>query len=56
MSVSQKGEIIHRLNARFPGGWYGGSLPNYGFWGINGRPDNIEDELIKIIDAVKNKI
>ncbi len=56
VSVSQKGEIIQRLNARFPGGWYGGSLPNYGFWGINGRPDNIEDELIKIIDAVKNKI
>lgn len=27
------GRLIYSLNERFPGGWYGGALPNGGFWG-----------------------
>jgi len=27
------GEIISQLEAAFPGGWYGGALPERGFWG-----------------------
>lgn len=27
------GRIIHELNTKFQGGWYGGSLPERGFWG-----------------------
>ena len=31
------GEAVDALNKQFPGGWSGGSLPDYGFWG-HGRP------------------
>lgn len=27
------GELVTALDRRFPGGWYGGALPEYGFWG-----------------------
>jgi hypothetical protein len=27
------GRLVLSLNERFPGGWYGGSLPDRGFWG-----------------------
>jgi len=27
------GRIIEQLAARHPGGWFGGNLPDYGFWG-----------------------
>ncbi|MCA1626373.1 MAG: hypothetical protein LC742_00170 [Acidobacteria bacterium] len=29
------GEMIRALDARFPGGWYGGALPARGFWGLS---------------------
>lgn len=32
-----KGVAISALANEFPGGWYGGSLPEYGFWG-HGEP------------------
>jgi hypothetical protein len=28
-----KGYLVQALNDRFPGGWYGGDLPERGFWG-----------------------
>lgn len=31
------GELVRALDARFPGGWYGGALPERGFWGHSGR-------------------
>lgn len=27
------GPLVQQLNERFPGGWYGGNLPERGFWG-----------------------
>lgn len=43
-----KGKIVIELNRRFAGGWYGGSLPEYGFWGHAGRVPNVV-EFIKTI-------
>lgn len=31
------GELVFALNSAFPGGWYGGALPDRGFWG-HGEP------------------
>lgn len=31
------GEQIMALDQAFPGGWYGGALPERGYWGIDGR-------------------
>jgi len=45
-----KGEIITALNQKFPDGWYGGSLPEYGFWGHgNPVPDIIEFIKMRIL-------
>jgi len=27
-----EGELVDILNIKYPGGWYGGALPKYGFW------------------------
>jgi hypothetical protein len=36
------GEVIRALVEAFPGGWYGGALPERGFWGIDhGSPEVI---------------
>ncbi len=40
------GSLILELNVKFPGGWYGGSLPEYGFWG-HGRPTPEVSEFLK---------
>lgn len=32
------GQLVHLLDRTFPGGWYGGSLPERGFWGYAGTP------------------
>lgn len=38
-----KGEIVIELSRKFPDGWYGGSLPEYGFWGCGSPvPDVVE--------------
>ncbi|MEO8380938.1 MAG: hypothetical protein ABI779_14845 [Acidobacteriota bacterium] len=31
-----RGDLVHALDARFPGGWKGGALPSRGFWGRSG--------------------
>lgn len=33
-NVYAHGDLIRALNRKFPGGWFGGALPAYGFWGI----------------------
>jgi len=35
------GELVMALDARFPGGWYGGALPERGFWGRSGDGDEV---------------
>jgi len=35
------GNIIKKLDQRFPGGWFGGRLPESGFWGRTGEPPGI---------------
>ena len=39
------GSLIFELNIRFPGGWYGGSLPEYGFWGRSGPATEVVEFL-----------
>lgn len=36
-----KGSIVLSLDKAFPGGWYGGSLPERGFWGHSDSSDEI---------------
>jgi len=36
------GALVYALNEQFPGGWYGGALPVYGFWGRHGRSEEAE--------------
>lgn len=35
------GEWIERLAGEFPGGWYGGALPERGFWGHSSPPEDV---------------
>lgn len=44
------GDAVRALNGAFPGGWYGGALPERGFWGIGGpgRPD-----VDRVIDVLR---
>jgi hypothetical protein len=39
-----RGEVIDALRDLFPGGWYGGALPDRGFWGC-ARPLGLSDFL-----------
>jgi len=34
--------VIVVLDAAFPGGYYGGALPDRGFWGRTGDPAPVE--------------
>jgi hypothetical protein len=42
-----KGDMITALDKAFPNGWYGGSLPEYGFWG-HGEPVPDVTEFVKM--------
>lgn len=35
------GNLVIALDKAFPGGWYGGSLPEYGYWGHNKPLQNV---------------
>lgn len=37
------GRVVRALDRRYPGGWYGGALPERGFWGHAGEPAGVED-------------
>jgi len=41
------GNIIFELNTKFPGGWYGGALPDYGFWGHSSPASDVVEFLKK---------
>lgn len=41
------GNIIRKLDKEYPGGWYGGSLPERGFWGHDGTIQGIEQFIKK---------
>lgn len=36
-----EGRLVVGLNEAFPGGWFGGTLPERGFWGSNSAEDAI---------------
>jgi len=44
-----RGDVIFALNEAFPGGWYGGSLPEYGYWGYDKPVSNV-------VEFLKDKI
>lgn len=33
INVFGEGKLVQALAEQYPGGWYGGALPDYGFWG-----------------------
>jgi hypothetical protein len=40
------GEIVNALNEKFPGGWYGGALPERGFWGHDTASFSLSQEFL----------
>lgn len=42
-----QGRLVLLLDQNFPGGWYGGSLPERGYWGYVGVVPQITDLLIR---------
>lgn len=43
------GKVIEALAAQFPCGWYGGALPERGFWGRMGAGHEVESFLIQYL-------
>lgn len=41
------GSLVYALNKKFSGGWYGGALPEKGFWGYHGTLSNAIEFLTK---------
>ncbi len=52
LNLFGEGDLIHAVAEAFPAGWYGGSLPERGFFGISpvppGLPEDIEEFLCRI--------
>lgn len=44
-----KGAIVIELSRKFPDGWYGGSLPEYGFWGHSSPKSDVVEFISMII-------
>jgi len=45
------GGAVQALHTRFPGSYYGGALPERGFWGIEGRT-----EFIDLVDTIRSVV
>ena len=45
------GDLVVAIDRRFPGGWYGGALPHYGFWGMAGSGEEVLTFLLDQLDA-----
>jgi hypothetical protein len=45
------GKLVYALNKTFPGGWYGGSLPERGFWG-HGNP--VPEVVPTLLDEIRS--
>ncbi|MEW6127209.1 MAG: hypothetical protein AB1757_09235 [Acidobacteriota bacterium] len=48
------GQIIQALNKQFQGGWYGGSLPEWGFWGGYFVGEEVLKFLCEFLEEVVN--
>jgi hypothetical protein len=44
-----EGTLVEALDRRFPGGWYGGALPERGFWGAPRPGDGVRERLEEIL-------
>jgi hypothetical protein len=51
-NFSGDGKCILKLAREFPGGWYGGDLPDKGFWGINQKDQKELDKIINVIRRI----
>ncbi|MHB2148298.1 hypothetical protein ACX8XP_04515 [Calditrichota bacterium LG25] len=50
VNFSGQGALVERLAAAFPQGWYGGNLPEKGFWGMEMvNKKKILDKILQII-------
>ncbi len=50
VNFSGQGFAVLALNDRFPGGWYGGALPDRGFWGRADTPPELLQFLRRLLD------
>ena len=41
INFSGRGDLVERLAKAFPGGWYGGNLPEKGFWGMGIKEERV---------------
>jgi hypothetical protein len=46
-----RGDLVQALDHRFPGGWYGGALPNRGFWG---HPLPLDEPVRFLVEIIEN--
>jgi len=46
------GELVAAIDRHFPGGWYGGALPQNGFWGRDGSGEEV---LMFLLDQLGEK-
>ena len=45
------GKLVLALDKKFPGGWYGGALPDRGFWGHDAPPLDIMPVLLDCLEV-----
>ena len=50
VNVFGPGEVIEHLAAQFPEGWYGGNLPEHGYFGQAGEADAVIETLEAFLD------
>ncbi len=46
-----RGDLVLALERSFPGGWYGGALPESGFWGHGEPVPDVLPNLLKLLQA-----
>ncbi|MBN2535479.1 MAG: hypothetical protein JXB88_21550 [Spirochaetales bacterium] len=44
-----RGKIVAKLKQDYPASWYGGNLPEYGFWGMKTAEEDIKEKIVKEI-------
>jgi len=55
INFSGTGKLVRQLDDAFPGGWYGGDLPERGFWGKGGEVDAgaVRQTLLETLNSEK---
>lgn len=43
------GKLVEALDHHFPGGWYGGAMPERGFWGAQRTGDDVRELLTELL-------